>query len=51
MKVLEGSSFPQTDNEIRWDLTNVQTGVYLGRVEADSGSKKEVQVIKIAVVK
>ena len=51
VKVLEGSSFPQTDNEIRWDLTNVQTGVYLGRVEADSGSKKEVQVIKIAVVK
>jgi hypothetical protein len=51
VKELKGSGLAQTDNEVRWDLTEVQTGVYLGRVEAHSGSQTEVQVIKIAVVK
>lgn len=40
------------DNETIWDVTNVQSGVYLARVEAtaDSGNS-EFAIIKIAVVK
>jgi len=48
---LEGTGNPNTDNEVRWDLSNVQSGVYLARVEAQSGSGNEVRTIKIAVVK
>ena len=46
-----GSGYPQTDNEIRWDLQSVQSGVYLAQIEARSNQKKEVRIIKIAVVK
>jgi hypothetical protein len=46
-----GSGYPQTDNEIRWDLQSVQSGVYLARIEARSNQKQEVRIIKIAVVK
>jgi M6 family metalloprotease-like protein len=40
-----------TANEIRWDLNDIQTGVYFARVEAQSDNRKEVRIIKIAVVK
>ncbi|GAB4330807.1 MAG: hypothetical protein Kow0037_06900 [Calditrichia bacterium] len=40
-----------TDNEIRWDLTGVQSGVYLARIEARGAGGSEVRIIKIAVVK
>jgi M6 family metalloprotease-like protein len=46
-----GSGYPRTDNEIRWDLQSVQSGVYLARIEAKSNNKQEVRMIKIAVVK
>ncbi|OGB63254.1 MAG: hypothetical protein A2Y94_09875 [Caldithrix sp. RBG_13_44_9] len=46
-----GSGYPRTDNEIRWDLQAVQSGVYLARIEAKSNQKQEVRIIKIAVVK
>jgi M6 family metalloprotease-like protein len=46
-----GSGYPRTDNEIRWDLQSVQSGVYLARIEAKSSNKQEVRIIKIAVVK
>jgi hypothetical protein len=40
------------DNEIKWDVGNIQSGVYLARIEANSSSgKTESKVIKIAVVK
>lgn len=40
------------DNETKWDVGNVQSGVYLARVEANGSSgKTESKVIKIAVVK
>ncbi len=42
---------PLVDHEVRWDLSDVQSGVYLGRIEAKSGGLREVRVIKIAVVK
>lgn len=40
------------DNETKWDVGNIQSGVYLARIEANSSSgKSESKVIKIAVVK
>lgn len=50
---LEGTGYAMTPNEVKWDLTDVQSGVYLARVEAQSvdGSKKEVRLVKIAVIK
>lgn len=46
-----GTGYPQTANEIRWDLQSVQSGIYLARIEAKNSSKHEVRIIKIAVVK
>ncbi len=48
---LQGKGVGQMDNEITWDVSNIQSGVYLARVEARSSSKSEVAFIKIAVVK
>jgi hypothetical protein len=39
------------DNEIQWDAGNLQSGIYLGRIEARSGSQSKVLFIKIAVVR
>jgi hypothetical protein len=38
-------------NEIRWDLEDISSGVYLGRIEAVSNSGQEVRLIKILVIK
>jgi len=46
-----GPGQAQTANEVRWNLHNVQSGVYLARIEAKSSDKTEVKIIKIAVVK
>ncbi len=39
------------DGEVAWDVSKVQSGVYLARIEAKGASRSEVAVIKIAVVK
>lgn len=51
VKELQGTGSALTDNEVRWDLAAVQSGVYIARVEARGSEKTEVQLIKIAVVK
>ena len=48
---LAGPGLGQVDNEIQWNLQNVQSGVYLARVEAKGQSETSVAIIKIAVVK
>ena len=41
-----------TDNETTWNVGNIQSGVYLARIEAVSESgKTEQNIIKIAIVK
>jgi len=39
------------DNETVWDVSNIQSGIYLARIEATSSGQTEQAVIKIAVVK
>jgi hypothetical protein len=39
------------DNEVEWDVSRVQSGVYLARIEAVGSTDRASAVIKIAVVK
>ncbi len=48
---LAGTGVGGVDNEILWDVSNIQSGVYLAAVEATSPTGSGSTVIKIAVVK
>lgn len=48
---LSANSRGGLDGEVSWDVSNVQSGVYLARIEAKGASRSEVATIKIAVVK
>ncbi len=48
---LVGPGFARTENEVDWRLENIESGVYLARVEAKSTSQTDVAILKIAVVK
>jgi hypothetical protein len=51
VKTLDGTGFANTHNEVRWDLTNVQSGVYLAQIEAKSNNQTASTLVKIAVIK
>jgi len=46
-----GAGFGGMDNEVEWNVGSIQSGVYFGRIEANSGGQSGVAIIKIAVVK
>lgn len=48
---LSGPGFAQADNEVNWPLNNIESGVYLARVEAQGNGLKDVVTFKIAVIK
>jgi hypothetical protein len=48
---LNGTSNSNADNEIIWDVSSVQSGIYYGVIEAEVDGSKETKIIKIAVVK
>lgn len=48
---LPGTKFPNLDNEVAWDVSSVQSGIYYGVVEAEIDGTKESRIIKIAIVK
>lgn len=48
---INGPGVGGVDNEVAWDVSGVQSGVYLARIEASSGGKSEVAIVKVAVVK
>ncbi len=48
---LTGTVFANADNEVAWDVSKVQSGIYYGVIEAVIDGSKETKVIKIAVVK
>jgi Secretion system C-terminal sorting domain len=48
---LTGSANPGFDNEVVWDVSNVQSGIYIAVLELQGGSCSETPSIKIAVVK
>ncbi len=51
VKKLAGPGIAQTDNEVIWNLQNIQSGVYFAKVEAKSGKTTVVRTVKIAVTK
>jgi M6 family metalloprotease-like protein len=48
---LFGPGAAQAENEVTWNFGNVESGIYLARVEAKGSSETQVAVIKIAVIK
>lgn len=48
---LIGTTFANSENEIIWDVSKVQSGIYYGAVEAVIDGTTEIKIIKIAVVK
>ena len=48
---LDGPGAGGLDNEVAWDVSGVQSGIYLARVEADGPSTSQVRIVKIAVVR
>ncbi len=52
VKVIEFKAIGGTDNEIAWDVSNVESGAYFASVEVKSVTGKTAnKIIKIAVVK
>ncbi|NOZ62043.1 MAG: T9SS type A sorting domain-containing protein [Calditrichaeota bacterium] len=51
VKEISATGIGGLSNELIWDLTNVQSGVYLARVHAENSKKSETVIIKIAVMK
>jgi hypothetical protein len=51
VKELNGQGTGGVDNEIAWDVTGIQSGIYFARVEATGVGGSGVKVVKIAVVK
>jgi hypothetical protein len=48
---LSGRGTGGVDNEIAWDVTGVQSGIYFARVEATGAGGSGLKIVKIAVVK
>jgi len=48
---LVGPGIGGTDNEVIWDIRDIQSGIYFARIEAKNKSEKTHQIIKIAVIK
>ncbi len=47
----DGPGIGGMDNEVTWDASGIQSGVYLGRIEARNADNSKVVFIKIAVVR
>lgn len=48
---LTGTVIPKADNEVKWDVSDVQSGIYYALIQAEMDGATEEQIIKIAVVK
>ena len=48
---LQGRAVGGVDGEVTWDVSGIQSGIYLARIEATANGQSDVAIIKIAVVK
>ena len=46
----KGPGSTGVDQQIKWNVSDIESGVYLCRVEAKSVSKSDVRIIKIMVI-
>jgi hypothetical protein len=49
--MLDGTTNSGVDNEVIWDVSNVQSGIYIGVIKPEGGDCSETVSFKIAVVK
>jgi hypothetical protein len=48
---IAGSGMGGMDNEVDWNVGNVQSGIYFARIEANGAGGSGVNIVKVAVVK
>jgi hypothetical protein len=48
---LQGPGFGGFDNEVEWNVSAVQSGIYFARIEARNSTSGGVRIVKVAVVK
>ncbi len=48
---LTGTCIPLIDNEVKFSLKDIRSGIYLVRLQVQAGSRKETKFYKFAVVK
>ncbi len=48
---LRGTNYAGLDNEVQWNITNVQSGIYFAQITASGSGEEMSQIVKIAVVK
>ncbi len=48
---LTGTSYAGMDNEVQWNIANIQSGIYFAQITASGSGEEQSQIVKIAVVK
>lgn len=48
---LRGTGYAGLDNEVEWNISKVQSGIYFAQITASGGGEEMSQIVKIAVVK
>lgn len=48
---MRGTSYVGVDNEVPWDISAIQSGIYYAHIKASGSSGEQSQIVKIAVVK
>jgi hypothetical protein len=48
---LNGTSYAGMDNEVQWNISKIQSGIYFAQITASGSGEEQSQVVKIAVVK
>ncbi len=48
---IKGTGYAGLDNEVQWDVSKIQSGIYYAHVTASGSAGEQSQIIKIAVVK
>ena len=51
VKEIEASGITAGEHDVTWDVSDIQSGAYIAKVEAENESEKSYKIIKIAVVK
>lgn len=46
-----GTSFAGMDNEVEWNISKIQSGIYFAQITASGNGEEMSQIVKIAVVK
>ena len=48
---LQGTNYAGLDNEVQWNVSKIQSGIYFAQITASGSGEEQSQIIKIAVVK